>query len=132
MIRAEMLIGGRLDPHRELPESPVHAPFDGKQLGCFPDGGWDEMDAAIEAATEAFRSFRFSSRADRQSLLGRIADLVDEQAEPLALLMAVEVGKPVTLARGEVARLALTFRMSADLLEGTAREELCLDFDPRG
>lgn len=132
MFRAEMLIGGRPASNQELPETPVHTPFDGQLLGSVPDGRWDEMDAAIEAATEAFVEFRFSARSERQKLLVRIADLVDERAEPLAQLMAAEVGKPISLARGEVVRLALTFRLAAELMDRSGREEIDLEFDPRG
>jgi acyl-CoA reductase-like NAD-dependent aldehyde dehydrogenase len=49
----------------------------------------------------------------------------------LATLLVDEIGKPISLAEGEVDRLALTFELAASLV-GLGREELSLEFDPRG
>ena len=35
------------------------------------------------------------------------------------------------MEHGEVARLALTFRLAAQILDDPGREEICLDVDPR-
>lgn len=90
------------------------------------------MDRAIDAAARAFNGWSTAPREQRRAVLGRVADRVVADAERLADAMATEVSKPITMARAEVKRLELTFRLAADFLVTPAREEIALDYDPRG
>ena len=63
-----------------------------------PEDGIRALDAAV-AAQEAWAATAPRTRSD---LLRRAFDLVRERADDLALLMTLEMGKPLAEARGEV------------------------------
>jgi acyl-CoA reductase-like NAD-dependent aldehyde dehydrogenase len=130
-----LLIDGRAVGAREdgaLREQKILAPWDGAVVGATFEAEWPAMDAAITAAERAQGGWQRTPRHERQALLRRVAQSVRERAQELAELMAREVGKPITWAAAEVARLGVTFDLAAGILDGPAREELPLDFDARG
>jgi acyl-CoA reductase-like NAD-dependent aldehyde dehydrogenase len=134
-MHAEMLIdgffiGGPCD--QSVGKQVLYAPFDGKLVGTAAEGGWSELNTCLDAADEAFKTWRFSPRHQRQKLLREVARLVRERSEELSKILAREVGKPITASRGEVARLALTFDYAADLLSTYGLESLPVDMDSRG
>jgi acyl-CoA reductase-like NAD-dependent aldehyde dehydrogenase len=132
MVQARYSIGGDRAAAGSLGTVTNRSPYDGTEVGTAPVSGPDEAFRALEAAHGAFTTWRHAPRADRRALLLQIADGVKSRSEDLARLMALEVGKPIAFARAEVARLEVTFRLAAALLERPAREELALDLDQRG
>ncbi len=60
-----------------------------------------DVDRAVRAARAAFDGpwSRFKP-AERQAVLLRLAELVDAEFEDLALLDCIEMGRPITAARG--------------------------------
>lgn len=73
--------------------------------------------ADVEAATTAARCAQHGWAADpgpRASALTRAANAVEQAADELADLVVREVGKPVTEARGEVARSVAILRYHAE------------------
>ena len=81
----------------------VDDPATGEVIGHVPDLGAAETDRAIAAAHEAFPAWSRTSPHERAAFLRRWAALIDANAEGLAGLMALENGKPLEEARGEVA-----------------------------
>ena len=131
----ELLIGGHFvggPCDQATAKAVVRAPWNGSVVGVAAEGGVEELRGCVEAAHEAFALWRFSPRHERQTLLRRIAGLVRDRSEELALLLCREVGKPISLARGEVARMAVTFDLAADLLATWGLEARPADLDPRG
>ena len=134
-MHAEMLIdgffiGGPCD--QAVGKEVIRAPYDGKIVGTAAEGGWSELKTCLDAAHEAFQTWQFSPRHQRQALLRNIANIVRERSEELAELLTKEVGKPIAASRGEVARLALTFDYAADLVTTFGLESIPVDTDPRG
>lgn len=86
----------------------------------------DERDAATaqQAAREAFEDGRWSALApaERKSILIRLADLIEEHGEELAVIESLDSGKPIyDNITGDVPETAETFRWhaeAADKLEG--------------
>jgi acyl-CoA reductase-like NAD-dependent aldehyde dehydrogenase len=70
---------------------------------------------AIRNAAEAQRSWARTAIKDRAALLVRLADKLLQHAGPIAVLMAREIGKPVTMAEGEVRRAAELLSVTAGL-----------------
>jgi acyl-CoA reductase-like NAD-dependent aldehyde dehydrogenase len=66
----------------------------------------DEVDAAVDAAKQAFPIWAAVSTQDRARALRRFADTVGAHAEELALLEARNVGKPIDGARWEAEAVA--------------------------
>jgi len=59
--------------------------------------------AALDAACDAFPAWAKTPSRERAELLRRAFDLLQERKEEFALLMTIEMGKPLPEARGEVA-----------------------------
>jgi betaine-aldehyde dehydrogenase len=71
--------------------------------------GAGETDRAVAAAKAAFPAWRAVAPSDRARLLRRLATLVEEHLEELALLETRNVGKPISDSRGEVGMVAQVF-----------------------
>ena len=65
-----------------------------------------ETDRAVAAAKAAYPAWRAIAPSDRARLMRRLAGLVDDHREELALLETRNVGKPISDSRGEVGMVA--------------------------
>ncbi|GAA4866902.1 NAD-dependent succinate-semialdehyde dehydrogenase [Saccharopolyspora cebuensis] len=81
---------------------PVHDPATGAVLAEVADAAPADGAAALDAAASAGRDWARTPARHRAELLRRTFDLVQEHADDLALLMTLEMGKPLREARGEV------------------------------
>jgi aminomuconate-semialdehyde/2-hydroxymuconate-6-semialdehyde dehydrogenase len=80
-------------------------------------GGADDADRAVQAARRAFDEGPWPRMgyAERGALLHRFADLIEANAELLALADSTDMGKPVSDARTrDVPRTAANYRFFAD------------------
>jgi acyl-CoA reductase-like NAD-dependent aldehyde dehydrogenase len=82
-----------------------------------PSADVEDLDAAVAAAKEAFPAWRAVAPADRARLLRRLAGLVEENLDELALLETRNVGKPISDSRGEVAMVAEVFYFYAGAVD---------------
>lgn len=89
------------------------------------------VEQAITAATEAFEKTRRLGGFQRQAVLQHVAQRVSERHEELAEALAMEAGKPIRDARGEVTRLLDTFRIGAEEAVRITGEWIPLDISPR-
>ena len=80
----------------------VEDPATGKVLLSIQDGNSDDAVAALDAAAAAQKDWALTAPRERAEILRRAFDLVTERAEDFALLMTLEMGKPLAEARGEV------------------------------
>src|SRR5581483_11320463 len=82
----------------------VYNPATGAQTGAVDFASVEEIDAAVQAAKQAFPSWRALSVARRAELFFRIRELFDAHREDIARLLTAEHGKVLSDALGEVAR----------------------------
>ena len=85
-------------------------PSTGELLCAVADASPGDGAAALEAAVAAQASFAASSPRVRADMLTRAFDLLHERIDDLALLMTLEMGKPIAEAKGEIAYAAEFFR----------------------
>ncbi len=78
-----------------------------------PVGTPTDIDMAVTAAANAFTTWRNQSGPARAEALYRWGDAIAARGEELAQTMAREVGKPISEARGEVARATVICRYFA-------------------
>ncbi|KOT77680.1 CoA-acylating methylmalonate-semialdehyde dehydrogenase [Streptomyces rimosus] len=83
---------------------PVYNPATGAQEKRVAFASVDEVDAAVAAAKEAYRTWGSSSLAKRTAVLFAYRELIDAHREELAALITAEHGKVHSDALGEVAR----------------------------
>ncbi|MFE2988898.1 aldehyde dehydrogenase [Streptomyces sp. NPDC059262] len=96
------------------------SPRDGQVLAQVADGGVAEVDAAVAAARRAFDAGPWPrlAPADRGRALLRLADLLEERRDRLALTVSLEMGKPITDAYDIELRAAVnTFRFYGQLAD---------------
>ena len=79
--------------------------------------GVAETDAAVARARAAFPAWRTVAPADRARLLRRLAALVEEHTDEVALLETRNVGKPISDSRGEVGMVADVFHFYAGAVD---------------
>ena len=93
--------------------SPAH----GVVVTRVPRGRAEDACAAISAARAAFDkgSWPHETAATRARVLLKVADLIDRDREPLALMDTLESGKPIAQARGEIEGAADIWRYAASL-----------------
>ncbi len=84
--------------------SPVFNPATGEHTKDVDLASAAEVDAAIEAASGAFATWRSTSLSNRMQVLFRFRELLDKHREDIARLITAEHGKVRTDALGEVAR----------------------------
>jgi len=98
-----LLVGGAWRPAADGATLGVDDPATSEQVKRIADATVDDGVAALDAASDAFPSWSTTPARQRGEILRRAFDLVQERAEDLALLMTIEMGKPLAEARGEVA-----------------------------
>ena len=93
------------------------SPIDESVIGEISRGGEDEANAAIAAAKAAFPAWAATPPAERAAYLHRIADLVEERVEALAIVETTDNGALLrSHLRGVMPRVAHNFRFFADYL----------------
>lgn len=108
-----LLIGGAWRDRASAGLQEIRAPYDGRLVGRIPLAGLPEVREAMDSAAAAFaRASLTPSR--RSTILRATATRVRERADELARLLALESGKPMKEARGEVARTALVLEEAAE------------------
>jgi succinate-semialdehyde dehydrogenase/glutarate-semialdehyde dehydrogenase len=96
-------------------EFEVLNPATGAVIQSLPDGGAEAARAAIEAAAEAFKTWRNTTPYQRAEFLMRAHALMLERQEDLARVMTAEQGKPLRAAMTEV-------KYASDFLQWFAEE----------
>jgi succinate-semialdehyde dehydrogenase/glutarate-semialdehyde dehydrogenase len=109
-VKTDLYIGGEWRPASGGATLPVEDPATGETLVEVADATVEDAKAALGAAHESFQSFRDSAPRDRGDILRRAYDLIMERADDLALLMTLEMGKPIAESRAEIVYAANFFR----------------------
>ena len=100
----EALIGGAW--RRLARRFPVVSPATGERVAEVADCGEEEAREALEEAVLAFPAWSRATAYERAQVLRRWYERILEHKEPLARLMALEMGKPLKEGRAEVAYAA--------------------------
>jgi acyl-CoA reductase-like NAD-dependent aldehyde dehydrogenase len=129
MKRYSLFIGGEHSDGGTF--EPVYDPQTGRPLHEVAVGGEREIEAATRAAGRAFEETRRLSRAARGEILSRAGAAIAERSEELAETVRAEAGKPIALARWEVARCLNTFTLAAEEAKRLTGEIVPADILPR-
>jgi succinate-semialdehyde dehydrogenase/glutarate-semialdehyde dehydrogenase len=80
----------------------VADPATGKVIRSIADASVADGEAAMDAAAEAFPAWAATPARERAEILRRAFDLLQARKDDVALIMTLEMGKPLAEARGEV------------------------------
>ncbi|GAB7106265.1 aldehyde dehydrogenase family protein [Streptomyces phaeofaciens JCM 4814] len=123
-----LFIGGQWREAADGTRTEVVDPSRGAVVTTVAEAGPADVDAAVRAAREAFDSGRWSGIGGRERgrVLLRVARLIREEADEIARLESLDVGKPITLAHAvDVTNAANDYEYYATLafsLEGGNRD----------
>src|SRR5579875_1903397 len=93
---------------------PVEDPATGETLVEVADASTDDAKAALDAAVEAGPEWASQAPRDRGEILRRAFEAIMEREDELALLMTLEMGKPIKESKAEIAYGAEFLRWFAE------------------
>jgi aminomuconate-semialdehyde/2-hydroxymuconate-6-semialdehyde dehydrogenase len=107
-------IGGALQAPINGQYIPNINPATGEQYSLTPDSDSKDVDAAVAAAQAAFPKWSTTPAEERFRILNRIAELIDQNLDALALAETNDNGKPLSLSkRVDIPRASSNFRFFA-------------------
>jgi succinate-semialdehyde dehydrogenase/glutarate-semialdehyde dehydrogenase len=109
-----LFIGGDWQPAENGTTFAVEDPSTGRMLARVADAGPADGLRALDAAARAQPSWSAVAPRERSDILYRARDLLLQRQDDLALLMTLEMGKPLPEARGEIAYAAEFLRWFAE------------------
>lgn len=115
MPQQPMLIGGSWLAASDGATIESCNPATGKLLATIPAATALDVDKAVVAARTAFGEWARTLPVERQAILLRLADLLEDHAEEISLLDTLDMGAPLWRTRGSIALMAGILRYNAGL-----------------
>ncbi|MFA5956600.1 gamma-aminobutyraldehyde dehydrogenase [Hyphomicrobium sp.] len=113
MLETNMLIGSDFVAGTDAPE-PIVNPKTEDVITNLPDASVAQVDAAVNAAEKAFKTWSQTTPAERSTLLLKLADAIEKDAEAFAALEALNTGKPrIRVLQDEMPAIVDCFRYFA-------------------
>lgn len=126
----KLFIGGNWVDGKEGKNLNAYNPANGELLATIADAGKEDVDLAVKAAWKAFETWKSISPQERAGYLLKIADLIDANAEKLALVETLDNGKPIRETTGlDVPLAADHFRYFAGAVRTEEGQAVLLDKD---
>src|SRR3954470_8086399 len=94
-------VGGQERGDAEHGTEPILNPANEEEIATAPKSGSSDVDAAVNAAYEAFDSWGYTTPQERSTGLLKIAAAIEEHADEFAALESMNVGKPIELVKSE-------------------------------
>ncbi len=113
-------------------------PATGQPFARAPLASPADLDRAVAGARRAFDSWRATPVAERRAAIGRMAQILTDNAAELAELLTLEQGKPVGQSRDEINRAATQslgmaqIVIADEVLEDNAQRRIELRYFPLG
>jgi len=103
-------------------------PAIGEVYGQIPNSSSEDVEKAVIAAKKAFPEWSASSSEKRFRILNRIADLIDENHDALALAESNDNGKPLWLSKEvDIPRASSNFRFFATAIMNFSSESHAME-----
>src|SRR5947208_6053577 len=112
-VRPQLFSGGKWRDASGGGTLPVEDPSTGETLVEIADGQPDDAEAALAAADAAQEAWAATAPRERGEILRRAYERLVERADDLALLMTLEMGKPVAESKAEITYAADFFHWFA-------------------
>jgi succinate-semialdehyde dehydrogenase/glutarate-semialdehyde dehydrogenase len=109
-VHGQLFIGGQWRDASEGRTLDVEDPSTGAVIAQVADATPDDGMAALDAAVAASASWAATAPRERGEILRRAFELITKRADDLALLMTLEMGKPIKESKAEIVYGAEFFR----------------------
>ena len=110
----QLFIDGRWLPAQSGSTSTITNPANLAPVGVVAQGAAGDVDAAVQAADRAFRTWKQTTGDERAGYLKKAAKAVSERRDELARLLTSEHGKPLGDARKEIDGAVATLEYYAE------------------
>src|ERR1700744_3205231 len=110
-----LFYGGRWHEPGDGDHREIYSPGDGKVIRKVAFAGAKDTAAAIEAAHAAFPAWRAVPSLERGKTLRKVAEILRQHADELALLDSYNTGNPVSMMRADAHSAADTVDMFVGL-----------------
>jgi acyl-CoA reductase-like NAD-dependent aldehyde dehydrogenase len=110
----------------------LRSPHSGEVIAEVAVGTRADMKAAIDHAEEAAKVMAKLPAHKRAAILQNVSLLLKERKEEAARILALEAAKPITVARGEIARTIETYQFAADEARRIHGETIPMDASAMG
>ena len=111
--RHQLLVGGRWESAASGATAEVRSPATGEPVAEVAAADAADVDGTVRLAAVAFERHRWRTAFERATEMERVAAVIDRRAPEVAADLALEHGKPLAEAVGEVASAAAGFRLAA-------------------
>ncbi|OCA92915.1 aldehyde dehydrogenase family protein [Pseudobacillus wudalianchiensis] len=125
IMRKQLLINGKWVDTKEY--TSLRSPYSEEIIAEVPLATELEVDQAVEAAYKARKVMAKLPAYQRAEILENLVRILEERREEAAGIIALEAAKPITTARGEVARTIETYKFAAEEAKRIHGETLPLD-----
>jgi succinate-semialdehyde dehydrogenase / glutarate-semialdehyde dehydrogenase len=98
-------------------------PYDGTFLKEFQEYNQDQIDQALNKAEAAFRNWKQMSFQERAGLMKKCGAYLNDHKKDLAMIMVLEMGKPITPAIAEIEKCAQVCEFYAENAESFLSDE---------
>lgn len=88
-------------------------PTTGETIKTFESLSESQIDEKLQRAADTFRSYRNTTFEEREPMMLRAAEILEQEKDEFARLMTVEMGKPIKGAVGEAEKCGLVCRYYA-------------------
>lgn len=124
----QLLIDGRWQDAKDGGTFETYNPANGELLATCANASKEDVDLAVNAAWKAFETWKDVSPQERSNLLLEIADLIEENAEKLAMVETLDNGKPIRETRNIDVPLSVDhFRYFAGALRAEEGKAVMID-----
>ena len=113
-VNKKLFIGGQWRDAEGGKTLDVEDPSTGRVLTAVADASVADAHAALDAAVAAQEPWAATPPRDRGEILRKAFELITERADDLAMLMTLEMGKPLKESKAEIAYGAEFFRWFAE------------------
>jgi acyl-CoA reductase-like NAD-dependent aldehyde dehydrogenase len=118
--RTQVFIDGKFVPAASGKTFETKSPINGKAVARIAEGDKEDIDRAVKSARKAFNKGLWSEIAprERKKIMLRFAELIAKNADELALLETLDMGKPIAFAKAvDVAGVVDTVRWYAEAID---------------
>ncbi|MEA3474824.1 MAG: aldehyde dehydrogenase family protein [Candidatus Cloacimonadota bacterium] len=110
----------------------IECPFDNSIIGLVNKANQNHIETAIDKAEKVFKITRMMPAYKRAQTLNNIAKDIQERSDELSKILALECGKNINFARGEVQRAFQTFTIASEECKRIEGEFFSLDSTKKG
>ena len=126
----KIYVGGEFKTTENILE--VKNPYDNKIVAKTYIAGKKELEFAIEKGLEVEKEMKELPIYKRYEILMQISNAIKDDKERLAKILALESGKPLRYAIGEISRALQTFLVAAEESKRIPNEYLSIDWTAAG